>query len=589
MNLNDICISKNAQFFILNKPLTKKIVAKTFKDISQDRIGNYLVNRVRESYVTIKGNSIVFSLVSFKLHLEPSFLKSTTIREEKYALLLLIECGNTLAVIKKYIDSPEKYFENFIDFYSYGKFCHLYGSRNPEYERVSMKNMSISNAVIRARSLEAKSLNGIISSNSSSRAVPTSFRMNVQQDVYTLSPGASRVIHRDKKIDFNDLIDWVADTKNELNLTGIKSTFLNNFASPVSLQDIINAGFNVSAIFLDLNEIEEKYSLGHVILKKNGGITLSSKEIQNLFGALKNPIKISNNKMIFKGFSLRGKITLGKSAITIHNNILSSINVEESSGEKYTLSSYLNKVKPFSAVFSTPSYSYYSRSCFEDRSLLNNINSILNVFNDTFLFNRVSSEKEKPHAPNLTRFPSTSLFRAVEDGYCNSYNITLCDDMNDEWADHIAINTDNHIPEIAFIHSKYVKKETYGASAFHEVVAQALKNIGRTQASKSEFEDKYNKTWKFNYEHTQIPRARGAASWNELEQALDIVNGNPNAVKKIVLATPFLKKTTLRTELLQIQAGGYSKPHYTQLIWLISTFLSSCKEYGVQAHILCKP
>lgn len=589
MNLNDICISKSAQFFVLNKPLTKKIVSKTFKDISKERIGNYLVNRVRETHITLKGNSIIFSLVSFKLHLEPSFLGGTAIREEKYALLLLIECGNSLAIIKKYIDSPEKYFDDFIDNYDYAKFCHLYGGRNPEYERLSMKNMSISNAVIRARSLEAKSLNGIISSNSSSRAVPTSFRMNVQQEIYTLSPGASRVIHRDKKTGFDELVDWIVDTRNELNLTGIRSTFLNNFATPVSLQDIITAGYNVSAIFLDLNEIEEKFSSGQVVLKNHGGTNLSSKQIQNLFGALKNPIRISNNQMIFKGFSLRGRITLGKKAITIHNNILNSIKVEESSGEKYSLCSYLNKVKPFSAVFNTPSYSYYSRSCFEDRTLVNNIISILNVFDDTFLFNRVRSEKEKPHIAGLIRFPLTSLFRAVEDSYCNSFNITLCDDMNDEWADHIAIDSNSDIPEIAFIHSKYVKKETYGASAFHEVVAQALKNIGRTQAPKSEFEDKYNSTWKFNYENTQIPRSRGVTSWNDLAQALDVVNSNPNSIKKIVLATPFLKKSTLRTELLQIQAGGNIKPHYTQLIWLISTFLSSCKEYGVQAHILCKP
>ena len=41
----------------------------------------------------------------------------------------------------------------------------------------------------------------------------------------------------------------------------------------------------------------------------------------------------------------------------------------------------------------------------------------------------------------------------------------------------------------------FTKKDTYGASAFHDVVAQALKNIGRTQAEKQLFKNKYDSEW----------------------------------------------------------------------------------------------
>ena len=90
------------------------------------------------------------------------------------------------------------------------------------------------------------------------------------------------------------------------------------------------------------------------------------------------------------------------------------------------------------------------------------------------------------------------------------------------------------------------------------------------------------------YENTNISRVIGANNWQEIEVALDTVNQNPNAIKRIVLATPFLSKKKLAEELNKLSLGQKCKPHYVQLIWLINTFISSCKDFGVQAHILCK-
>ncbi|WP_353243783.1 hypothetical protein [Providencia sp.] len=345
--------------------------------------------------------------------------------------------------------------------------------------------MSISDAVIRSRSLEAKSLNGIIPSNSSSRAIPSSFRMKAQNGSYTLSPNSSRISHRDKKSNIEGLIDWIVDIKDEIKNSNKSSDFLNNFASPICLKDIINKGIKITAILIDLSEIDEKIKNGKCILKSVSGNNLSNKELRYLFKSLQSPILVFNNTLKFKAINLKGKLKTSTNLITIKNAILSEILVTEAGHEDITLESYINQKKPFSAVFDSPNYSYYSKSCFEDKHLLNNINSILKIFDDQYDFSNVISEKEKPHLPKLIRFPDTSLFRAVEDTFCSNYDITICDDMNDEWADHIAIDYNSSLPSIAFIHSKYTKKASSGASKFHDVVAQALKNIGRTQAEKN--------------------------------------------------------------------------------------------------------
>lgn len=587
--ISNLSLSKNAQFYELNKALTKKSIEDTFKEISKERIGNYLINEPKRKHTTASGNQVTYSIVSYKIEAEPSFLAGTSIKEQRYAYLLLVECDDALAILKKYVDSPEKHFSSFIDEFDYEKLCHFHGDKNPEYERVTMKNMSISNAVIRSRSLEAKSLNGILSSNSSSRSIPSNFRMKVGEDSYTLTPSTSRVSHRDKKSAFDELIDWIIETKEEIKATTNQSEFLRNFASPICLQDITNLGHQVVAILIDLAEIETKVLDGIAVLSKPDGSHLNRREINRLFNQLKSPILVNGNLLKVKGSTLSGKISYSKTLITIRNKILDSISVTENNSETYTIGRYVNKEKPFSAVFDSPNYSYYSKSCFEDKHLTNNTQSILNIFDDSYNFSGILSEKEKPHAANLTRFPASSLFRKVEDQYCAPHNIVICDDMSDEWADHIAIDSNSTIPSISFIHSKFTKKETYGASAFHDVVAQALKNIGRTQAEKQLFKNKYDNEWHKNYESTNISRVTGAQNWHEIEIALDTVNQNPNSIKKIVLATPFLSKAKLVKELNKLTLGQKCKPHYVQLIWLINTFISSCKEFGVQAHILCKP
>lgn len=587
--ISNLSLSKNVQFYELNKALTKKSIEDTFKEISKERVGNYLLNDVKVNYTTASGNQVVYSIASYKIEAEPSFLSGTSVKEQKYAYFLLIECSDALAILKKYVDSSEKHISSFIDEFDYEKFCHFHGDKKPEYERVTMKNMNISNAVIRSRSLEAKSLNGILSSNSSSRSIPSNFRMKVGEDSYTLTPSTSRVSHRDKKSAFDGLVDWVVEIKEEIKATTNQSEFLRNFAAPICLKDIIDLNHKVVAILIDLTEIETKVLDGSAVLSKADGSQLNRREINRLFNQLKSPILVDGHSLKVKGVTLSGKVSYSKNLITIRNKILDSISVTENGSEIYTIGGYINKEKPFSAVFDSPNYSYYSKSCFEDKHLIRNISSILNIFDDAYNFDGTLSEKEKPHSESLTRFPANSLFRKVEDQYCVSHDIVICDDMNDEWADHIAIDSNSPIPSISFIHSKFTKKDTYGASAFHDVVAQALKNIGRTQAEKQLFKGKYESEWHKNYERTNIRRVTGAQNWQDIEMALDAVNQNPNSIKKIVLATPFLSKTKLAEELDKLVLGQKCKPHYVQLIWLINTFISSCKDFGVQAHILCKP
>lgn len=86
----------------------------------------------------------------------------------------------------------------------------------------------------------------------------------------------------------------------------------------------------------------------------------------------------------------------------------------------------------------------------------------------------VTSEKGDP-GPADTGFAADTVFRVVEDTFRNeAATHIVCDDMGYECADHIVL-TDNRI---SFIHSKSKGSASLSASAFQEVIGQALKNIG---------------------------------------------------------------------------------------------------------------
>ena len=598
MDFTNVYLGKSAQFYKVKKKLTKKKISEVFKDISSEKIGGFLLKIIKEE-VIVNHEVALCSAVAYKIVSEPSFLDQTDIREEKYAFALVIECDLAVAIIKKHVSSLEKKFSDFLDEFEYEKFTNFQGRNDPEYEKVTMSNMAISDAVIRSRAYEARRLNGILSSNSSSRSIPQSFRIKVQGDTITLTPNASRVTLRDKRSNLNEVVKWVIATVQEINNLANKSDFINGFASPITLQEIVQKGFEPIALFINLDELDELIRSGNSaseikVVRDGAEVPMSPLQMKRLFDCFRTPAKVvAGGAMVFKGTEVAGAITLQKRVASFKSKITDNILLYIENEQCMSLTRYINTHKPFSIMFNTPRYAYFGRECFEDKKLLNNLPSILSIFNPSYDFSGVRSEKEKNidrrYSPDIDKFPEFSLFRKVEDLVCLPDGVTVCDDMNDEWADHIFFEPNANPPSISFIHSKFVKGESYGASSFHEVVAQGLKNIGRTFADNTEFREKHDRDWAGCYENTRITRIRGGKNWADIENALNVIASNQNSVRKIVLATPFLSKRALGDEFNDLAQTGTCRPHYIQLIWLINTFIGACKEYGVQPHILCNP
>ena len=349
MDLTNVYLGKSAQFYKIKKKITKKKITDVFKDIASEKVGSVLIKTIKEEVVV--GQEVVLcSAIAYKIVSEPSFLDGTNIREEKYAFALIVELDSAVAIIKKHVSSLEKKFSEFLDEFEYEKFTNFQGRNDPEYEKVTVNNMAISDAVIRSRAYEARRLNGILSSTSSSRSIPQSFRIKVQGDTITLTPNASRVTLRDKRSNLDEIVKWVIGTVQEINNLANRSEFINGFASPITLEEIVQKGFGPIALFVNLDELDELVRSGNSaseikVLRSGVEEAMSAPQMNRLFDCFKAPAKIlAGGKMVFKGQEVAGAVTLQKRVASFKSKITDNIIICLEGAPSISLTKYINTV-----------------------------------------------------------------------------------------------------------------------------------------------------------------------------------------------------------------------------------------------------
>lgn len=98
--------------------------------------------------------------------------------------------------------------------------------------------------------------------------------------------------------------------------------------------------------------------------------------------------------------------------------------------------------------------------------------------------NNVNDEKGA-FAARQAALDDESIFGVIVSHVADSRELLVCDDLGDEWADFIGVNDESQPKTLSFYHAKHGDL-TLGASGLHVVVSQAIKNLGRMNASDEE-------------------------------------------------------------------------------------------------------
>jgi hypothetical protein len=190
-------------------------------------------------------------------------------------------------------------------------------------------------------------------------------------------------------------------------------------------------------------------------------------------------------------------------------------------------------------------------------------------------------------------FPDGSLFWAVADRLISIPfvdDLLICDDLGTECADFVAANFEKH--QLALIHAKAGDGKKVSASAFHDVVAQAMKNLVYLTRN-GEVPDGV-RSWRRNakWNRTSIPRLYRTSDslpcrerlWNKLKS--DII-GSSNPELYVVLVT------TGCCDLQELKQAAIDPskhtPEIAQLLHLLDGLNGYARQLGVRLVVYDLP
>lgn len=583
-----LTLSENAYFYHLNSHLSNKFIQKLFINISKNKCGPYKANIVNKSY-SIDNKNILYSLCIFKYKGKPNFLDESGSEEEiKYAYLLLIQYSDMIIINKKNISGLNTLLKDYISDVDYTTISRLFLSNTSSFEKLSMLNMDINNNSVRKRNIEANDLRRSFSSIYSSKYIINNLRINNRDSRISLALNTSKINKLGKKVSIDEYFKWAIEIVEKVKAFKLTDSYLDNFALPVNTKDILQKVEPSSILFL-LNDLMDDFENGQIVdvvyffNEKQKKINLIKYiEKFNTFCELKSNIPSSKVYNIKNSVDKKLKLKINKSSITISSNKLKKIILKYQSKE-ITLMEYINKNQNYIVTFSDIDYVYTNKKLFKDSQLLRNLNTFLNVLEPYDSLKSITSEKGN-YESSSTNFDPNSLFFFIENTLASDVDYLFCDDLGNEFADFISIK---NLKSICFYHAKF-GESNLSASDFQVVIGQALKNIGNMNMSTNDLKRKVSK-WNNKIKGTNISLKRvGDSVENGGESYINTIN-SPNSLKEIYIVVNFLSKSRLEDGLNALKNKNTCSHQVIQILWLLSSFISTCKELGIIPHITCLP
>jgi hypothetical protein len=144
---------------------------------------------------------------------------------------------------------------------------------------------------------------------------------------------------------------------------------------------------------------------------------------------------------------------------------------------------------------------------------------------------------------------------------------------------------------ISFYHAKHGAR-SLSATAFHDSVGQAIKNLGRMALSAEGMPAKYA-LWEMNYRgggvETAIPRIVRGGGQAEIDRSVHEARSAPDLLKRVFIVTSSLSRIQIEAAFAAAAAGQPPPAHFVQLYWLITSYFSACTEVGVIGYVVCQP
>ena len=602
----DLRFSKCAYFYKLkqHETISNAEIHRMMMLVTEDKIRrNYAVDEERQPS-SVAG--VQYSMRVFKCKpIPPQFIANNGRgwEEQKIGYFLFIEYLEYIVILRRNATIPKFISEKLLNI-DYDDQIAIKANANTSFKKLSMQNLDGSDKAMRYKSFEALNLTDNISPLGMNRYfVRTVKGSNGDDDNFSLTLYASRINEFESNLTIEDVCEWAKRKIDEIRTVHGQApiTLLSSFACPQKYGTIYKTLVPSSILLFYgmLSSMNEETNTefwrtdGHGHRTTQIDIAVFERYIKTFSKAFTqiNSIRIDGQDYYYFGNNNAVEIRILSSGIKLECKTWENILITNSAEGKFdgTLQDFFNNYQQFNICFTRPDIVYSNRMLYSDKRLLQNIPQLLKVLQSKNWLRGLLYEKHdrgRGSLRGLNNWHQNSIFYQVELHEKGNFTYFICDDCNDEWADHIGVSEDR----VTFYCSKH-KNSIDSASDFQYVVGQAMKNLANLAPTKQQLEHKAI-SWSGPYQNSNMLRLRFGNG--TVQNAVDIWYNNENSPKferTMCLVVDFLSYTRFEKQ-LNTMAATYPNNIDSELyqrLWLLSSFVSACLDMGVKPIIYCKP
>lgn len=575
----DLAIAKSARFASLPKAFSKASMNTLFDEVLSQTGGARVAREVRVRQEA-NGGGFVYSFLCFRLTSLVPFLRTKKLEEVRYGFVLLIERKGYLAAFHRYGKGLDDFVSRTTHPVDRRRLTHIWAAL-ARYERLSTRRMSIAKQELRSASYEADNLEMALVPATVSRSVVQTLRFTTEHHgTVGVTPSTGRVRASASRTDLGELVAFIDDTIAGIEAGG-DSSFLNAFPEPVELNDL-PVDVKPVGLLIDTSELQnalDDLANPHVLRTADCGAVPESL-IQQLSTVLILREDDDGWTAIDDEGTAFGNLKQLTSSYSLTFSVAKDYAIEDDSGSE-KLHLWLRRHSAFSVSFSSPEYFYTGGRLFRVAGFAQEVALVRRFLTVHPELDEATSEKGDPYPNAATHFAPDSIFRVVETTLASGDEQLWCCDLGDEWADYIGAGESS----VTFYHCKH-GSPTSGASDFQIVVGQALKNLSRVKFRRDEVLEKISSAEDREYwASTKIPLlAKGDGGWAALRRSLENSIADPTTTWQVALVATALSLQSFDKE----AARSSPKPYFIQLVWLLSGFVSNCRERDAQPRIYCR-
>lgn len=547
-----------------------------------------------------------WSAIAFQYDQPVAFLPAATaVRESVCGFLLIVEHAGYAAVFRSRLDLPVSFRTRHFSRVAPQRVNQAIALPDAIFEKVRLRHMTVSQQALQSKTLESNDLSNAVGPAASSRYVPQAYALRSNAGRFSATPSTGRIARQSDRADCEQLLAYAQEVIDALAAaSGVPSAFIQGFARPVDFSAL--ASTQPTAFVADVAAFRDAIYEDEAIrlVRSDGGNwrALTHGEAQAVLQALSEVFEVHgvdhSKELRNTAGGQIGRLRFNKAHIALRHLSLAAchgVEVERSDQplggdpERVDICAYLERRRWFIVLFDDVSLAYIDGELFRDGGMDQGGAQLLAHLQVATSLDPVISEKGSFTATQ-TAFDANSTFGAIISDVASGDEVLVCDDLGDEWADFIGLNTTSSPKRVTFYHGKHGDL-SLGAGPFHISVSQAIKNLGRMALSDADMPRKiasWGRTYDNESVRTQIPRVVRTTGASLIDDFRD-VRLAPDTIRRVMIVTSSLSKQAVRQALEDVAQGRRPSPYFVQLYWLLMSFFSACAEVNTYGYVVCRP